>query len=258
MKRLIKFEQVHFRRDERNILTDVTFQMNPGEHWVILGKNGSGKSTILEMMNGYLFPSSGQITVLDNVYGTCDVREVRRQIGYTSQSLVEKLPLRDPVWEVVASAEFGFLRLYEEIDSSIRDKAVEMLHQVQLGHLWDQSWGILSQGERKKVLLARVLMTRPSIVIMDEPCAGLDLWQRENFLSNLDAFKQMNASMVYVTHHIEEIVPIFTHVALLDNGRIVASGEKRQVLTPEFMYQAFQVAVELEWVKDRPWIKVVE
>lgn len=255
---MIKMEHINFKREDRMILTDVCLHIQKNEHWVILGKNGSGKSTLLEMMNGYLFPSSGRVEVLGNVYGSCDVREVRQHIGYISPSLIDKLTLRDPVWEIVATGEYGFLRFYEHVPHELQEKAVSMLEQVRLEHLKDQPFGLLSQGERKKVLLARALMTSPSILVMDEPCAGLDLFERENLLSDLELFKEKNINLVYVTHHIEEIVPVFTHVMLIDDGRIVAAGEKEQVLTPGSIHKAFQVHVNLEWDENRPWIKVLK
>jgi iron complex transport system ATP-binding protein len=255
---MIKLEHIDFKREDRRILSDVCLHIKKDEHWVILGKNGSGKSTLLEMMNGYLFPSSGRVEVLGNVYGNCDVREVRQKIGYISQSLIEKLTLRDPVWEIVATGEYGFLRFYEKVPEELHEKALSMLDQIRLGHLKNQPFGLLSQGERKKILLARALMTNPSILIMDEPCAGLDLFERENLLSDLELFQRKNINLVYVTHHIEEIVPVFTHVLLIDEGRIVAAGEKEQVLTSDLIHEAFQVQVDIDWHENRPWIKVLK
>lgn len=239
------------------ILTDVNLDIKRGEHWVILGKNGSGKTTILEMMNGYLFPSSGRIEVLGNLYGQCDVREVRQSIGYSSQSLMEKLTLRDPVWEVVATGLFGFLRFYQEIPAEAREKARAMLERVHIGRLADQPLGVLSQGERKKVMLARSMMMEPSILIMDEPCAGLDLYEREKLLADLETFRHEVGNLIYVTHHIEEIVPLFSHVLLIDDGKVLAAGEKKQVLTAETIEKAYQIPVTLDWHQDRPWIKVM-
>jgi iron complex transport system ATP-binding protein len=132
-----------------------------------------------------------------------------------------------------------------------------MLETVHMAHVKDQPLGTLSQGERKKVMLARALMSSPEILIMDEPCAGLDLYERERLLVNINALSKQNISLVYVTHHIEEIMPLFTHVALLEQGEIIASGEKMKVLHAENLQKAYQVPLAVEWFQDRPWIKVL-
>ncbi|MBO7746036.1 ATP-binding cassette domain-containing protein [Paenibacillus sp. MWE-103] len=254
---MITLQNITFRRGERQILNGVNLRMNKGEHWVILGRNGCGKTTLLEMMNGYEFPTSGTIDVLGNRYGECDVREVRKEIGYISQSIMEKLTLRDPVWEVVATGEYAFLRFYQEIDEAVRQKALSLLEQVGLAHTAEQSLGSLSQGERKKVLLARALMQEPKLLIMDEPCAGLDLYEREKLLIDLGQLSRRELMVVYVTHHMEEIIPLFTHVALVQNGEIVAAGPKKDVLSAEWLSAAYDWPVEVNWANDRPWIRAL-
>lgn len=253
---MISIENVNFIREQRPILKSVNLQMNKGEHWIILGRNGSGKTTLLELLNGYLFPTSGKIQVHGYTYGDCDVREARKSIGYISQSLMDKLTLRDPVWEVVAAGQFGYLRFYENVPAELKEKAISMLEKVRLGHISEQPLGLLSQGERKKAMLARAMMTNPSLIIMDEPCAGLDLYERELLLNDLNVFHEQGIQMIYVTHHIEEIVPVFTHVMLLREGEIVAQGEKESVLTTPFIQEAFGVKVDVDWVGGRPWIRV--
>lgn len=254
---MIRFQDVSLRRGERMILSNIEFQARTGEHWIILGRNGSGKTTLLEMINGYLFPSSGSVTVLDNVYGQCDVREVRKSIGYISQSLMEKLNLADPVWEVVATGLYGFLRFYQDIPKAARELADEMLDRLQISHLRNSPLGVISQGERKKVMLARALMTNPQLMILDEPCSGLDLYEREKLLADLDMFRDNGIHLIYVTHHIEEIVPVFTHVLLIHEGKVLASGPKREVVNPETILRAYDVPVDVAWRHDRPWIQVV-
>ncbi|NHN30723.1 ABC transporter ATP-binding protein [Paenibacillus agricola] len=257
MQQVISLSNIHFIREERAILSEIELHVQQGEHWVILGKNGSGKTTILELINGYQFPSKGEVQVLDHIYGQCDVREVRKQIGYISQSLYEKLNPADPVWEVIATGEYAFLRFYQEISPEVRTKALGMLDEIRLSHLANQPLGTLSQGERKKVMLARALMTSPSILILDEPCSGLDLYERERLLETVNQLGKQNITVLYVTHHIEEIMPMFTHVALIDEGRLVASGRKEDVLNEDNLLKAFQVPVSLEWFQGRPWIKVL-
>ncbi len=255
---MITFDQVSWKRDTRTILHNVSFTMNNEEHWVILGRNGSGKTTMLEMINGYLFPTSGTVQVLGETYGQCDVREVRKRIGYISQSLMDKLALRDPVWEVVASGVHAYLRLYQAVPAEVEHRARELLKELRIAHLTDQALGTLSQGERKKVMLARAMMANPKLLILDEPCSGLDLYERERFLADLQLLSDRGVQFLYVTHHIEEIMPLFTHVLLLGAGRIEAAGAKHEVVTSDLIARAYDVQAELEWYKDRPWAKVRE
>jgi len=172
------------------------------------------------------------------------------------QSLLEKLNLSDSVWEVVATGEFAYLRFYQTIPEEVIAKAERMLEELQISHLSKQPLGLLSQGERKKVLLARAMMTNPKLLILDEPCAGLDLYEREKLLAGISNFAGYGVQMVYVTHHIEEIIPIFTHVALLDQGRLAAAGPKQDVVTADMLQRVYQIPIEVAWHQDRPWIRV--
>ncbi|PYY25420.1 ABC transporter ATP-binding protein [Paenibacillus illinoisensis] len=254
--RIISMEHVSLRREDNQILDDVHLHIEQGENWVILGRNGSGKTTLLEMMNGYMFPSQGRIEVLGNLYGQCDVREVRKEIGYISQTLIEKLTLRDPVWEVVATGAFAFLRFYQTIPDEVKTRALNLLDDMGFAKLANHPLGTLSQGERKKVMLARSLMADPKLLIMDEPCAGLDLYEREKMLAEIDRLRQRNITVVYVTHHVEEIMPLFTHVALIREGRIAAAGNKHDVLTQDTIKHTYDIPVDIQWDHDRPWIRV--
>lgn len=140
----------------------------------------------------------------------------------------------------------------------MKDRALVMLERVRIPHLAHQPLGSLSQGERKKVMLARSLMMKPSVLIMDEPAAGLDLYERERFLTDVNDLSKQSITVVYVTHHIEEIIPLFTHVAIIEQGEIIAAGRKEEVLTPENIHRAFGIDIKLEWFQERPWIKVIE
>lgn len=255
---MVKMEQIRFVRENRVILDNVNVRMESGQHWVILGRNGSGKTTLLELMTGYQFPTSGTVEVLGNRYGQVDVREVRKRIGYISQSLVERLALKDPVREVVATGEYAFLRFYQTIDTEVLDKADGLLRQVGLYHLKDQPLGTLSQGERKKIILARALMLSPDLMIMDEMCAGLDLYEREKLLKDIQHLVgSRSCTMVYVTHHLEEIVPVFTHVALMEEGKLLAAGPKHEVLTGDLLSRAYGLPVEIDWANGRPWVRAL-
>jgi iron complex transport system ATP-binding protein len=252
---MIHVSGVSYIREEKTILNNVHWDVSEGEHWVLLGANGSGKTTLLEIVNGYEFPSKGTVDVLGHRYGEVDIREVRKRIGYMSQSLFEKLTPRDPLWEAVATGAHGYLRFYENIDPDVKEKALTRLQQVGLLALKDHPIGTLSQGERKKALLARALMNDPELLIMDEPCSGLDMYEREKFLNVVNALGS-DATLVYVTHHIEEIVPVFTHVAMIRSGAFTAAGEKSDVLTSSNLEETFGVEVRLEWEAERPWVKV--
>jgi iron complex transport system ATP-binding protein len=252
---VIQLTNVSFIREESNILTDIHWRIEKGQQWALLGRNGSGKTTLLEIVNGYEFPSKGTVEVLGVTYGRVDLREMRKRLGYISQSLFEKLTPRDPLWEVIATGAYAHLRFYENILPEVKERAVERLRQVGLVHLMDHPLGTLSQGERKKALLARALMADPELVVLDEPCSGLDLFQRENFLEVVERIAK-EATMIYVTHHMEEIVPAITHVALLREGRLTAAGPKKDVLTDALIEDAYGVKVRLEWEEERPWIQV--
>lgn len=253
---MISMQHITLQRENDIILNDVSLEIKSGENWAILGRNGSGKTTLLEMMTGYLFPSSGRVEVMGNVYGQCDIREIRKSIGYISPSLLDRFAMTDPVWEVVATGAYAYLRFYETIPQEVKDDAYRLLDEMNLSRLAEHTLGTLSQGERKKVLLARCLMGNPKILIMDEPCAGLDLFEREKMLIEVDRLRQRDITVVYVTHHVEEIVPLFTHVALIKDGRLAGAGPKEQVLNKEMIMRTYEIPVELEWDGGRPWIKV--
>jgi iron complex transport system ATP-binding protein len=253
---MIHLDNITFRRSQRDILRGVSLDILPGENWALLGRNGCGKTTLLEIINGYLFPTSGTVDVLGHRYGRTDVREVRKEIGYISSSLIEKFTLYDPVWEIVAGGAYAFLRIYQEVPEEVKARAYEELARAGLGNMAEQPFGTLSQGERKKALLARTMMASPRLLILDEPCAGLDLYEREKFLDMLQAFTSPEMSILYVTHHIEEIVPLISHAALMTEGRIAAQGPKREVLTPQLLQEAYELPLLVDWADDRPWIRV--
>ncbi|MFD2673043.1 ABC transporter ATP-binding protein [Marinicrinis sediminis] len=254
---MIHFKDVSLIREQRTILSDIQLDIRQGEQWMILGRNGSGKTTILEMINGYLFPTRGQVHVLGERYGQTDVREVRKRIGYISPSLIEKLHLSDPVWEVAATGLFGYLRFYQTIPPEVEEEAVQMLDRFKIAHLRHSPLGVLSQGERKKVMLARAMLSKPELLILDEPCAGLDLYEREKLLQDLTMLAEQGMPMVYVSHHIEELMPFFTHVCIIEQGKIAAAGPKHDVIRPEQFADIFDVKVQLSWEAGRPWIHVV-
>lgn len=252
---MIRLSNVSFIREEHHILTDISWHVEQGQHWALLGRNGSGKTTILDIISGYQFPSKGSVIVLGATYGQVDLREQRKRLGYISQSLFEKLTPRDPVWEAVATGADANLRFYTDIDPELKERAMDRLRRFGLERQANNPLGTLSQGERKKALLARALMSRPELIVLDEPCSGLDLYQRENYLEVVQSIAN-EATLLYVTHHMEELVPAITHVALLKEGRFTAAGPKREVLTEASIKEAYDVQVQIDWEEERPWIRL--
>ena len=235
MKNLPPIFAVEKLRVERDavILRDITWRVERGQHWAILGANGSGKTSLLSALTGYLMPTSGEIRIGAARFGAADWREVRRSVGLVSSSLGHRIEPEQTARDVVLSGSDAQINFWGRPSTAVERHARRLLQRVRAGHLADRAWRYLSQGERQRVLIGRALMARLRILFLDEPCAGLDPVAREDFLQFLGALaKGPHApTLVLVTHHIEEIVPLFTQVLLLRGGRTLASGPKATVLT---------------------------
>lgn len=234
-------------RNAQRILDDVSWQVLPGEHWVILGANGSGKTSLLSSLAGYMPPTSGEMAVFDRVYGETDWRELRRRIGLVSSSIRQMMAETETGLETVASGKYAMIDFWGPVKRKDKLRAREILNQVECGYLENRPWLYLSQGERQRVLIGRALMADPRLLILDEPCAGLDPVARENFLTFLERLAtSANApTLVLVTHHVEEITPAFSHLLMLKSGRVLVAGPKRKVLTAELLAAAFGAPVRL-------------
>ena len=235
-----------FRRD-RVILKDLTWQVLSGEHWAVVGANGSGKTMMLKIATGYLWPSQGTVKVLGKRFGTIDLRELRTQIGWISAALRDLIPPQDSAFDVVLSGRFASLGLWNPVDNHDKTRALELLSLFNCEDVTTQSFGSLSQGEQQKILIARALLPTPRLLILDEPCSGLDLSAREQLLQTIHQVgtQSRGPTLIFVTHHIEEITPIFTHALIMQSGRILAQGVKEQVLTTPILSQAFGVPVNI-------------
>jgi len=244
---ILSVEALSVVRGSTQILNKVNWTVGCNQHWVILGPNGSGKTSLLRALTGYLTPTSGNIAVLGRIYGETDWRELRERIGLVSSSLQISIPLAEPVIETVISGKFAQLDLWAKISRTDRTNARRLLRLVGLPGLAEREWGCLSQGERQRVLIARALMAKPELLILDEPCAGLDPVAREHFLGFIDrlASKRGCPALVLVTHHVEEITPAFTHALLLRAGRVVSAGPRQTSLTSQTLSKTFAVAVRL-------------
>jgi iron complex transport system ATP-binding protein len=255
MSDVLELTGVSVVRDGSRLLDDVNWSVSEGERWVILGPNGAGKTTLLQLAAARMHPSSGTASVLGETLGKVDVFELRPRIGLSSAALADRLPGRERVADVVVTASYGVTgRWRESYDELDHGRAAELLGLLGAGHLADRTFGTLSEGERKRVQIARALMTDPELMLLDEPAAGLDLGGREDLVRRLGQIAEdvYAPALVLVTHHVEEIPPHFTDVLLLRQGRVVAAGPLEQTLTAEALESTFGLPLVLER-HDRRW-----
>jgi iron complex transport system ATP-binding protein len=241
-------------RDGATLIRDVTWQVDETDRWVIIGPNGAGKTTLLQVVSAQIHPSEGVAGLLGEVLGTVDVFELRPRIGLTSAAIAERIPRGERVHDVVVSASYAVLgRWREEYDELDHERADDLLAQLRIGQLADRTFGTLSEGERKRVQIARALMTDPELLLLDEPASGLDLGGREDLVRRLSNHAADPASpvTVLVTHHVEEIPPGFTHAMLLRQGAIVASGPTELTLTSENLSATYGVPLHVQTYEGR-------
>ena len=229
-------------RDGVSILQEATWVVEKGQHWAILGANGSGKTSLLKIITGMEWPTVGSIHVLGELYGETHLPELRKKIGWVSTSLGAQIKAEDTAGMVVLSGYDASIGLWrDEFTDEEFVHAAELLRQVGADRIAERPWGVLSQGERQRTLIARALVNHPLILILDEPCAGLDPRARELFLDDLEqlASRPGTPTILLVTHHFEELRPFLTHCLALKEGQIVASGETADVLTQPAMEELF-------------------
>ena len=242
MTSVLDFTDVSVVRDSNRILSDVTWEVDESERWVILGPNGAGKTTLLQLAAAQIHPTSGSVTVLDDTLGRTDVFELRPRVGFASSAMARRMPRDERVIDVVLTAALAVTgrwnEQYEDVD--VR-RAQRVLAEWKLDHLADRRFGDLSDGEQKRVQIARAIMTDPELLLLDEPAASLDLGSREELVTLLGGFASSEdaPAIVMVTHHVEEIPPGFTHALLLSGGEIQAAGTLDQVVTSENLSTAF-------------------
>jgi len=245
---ILEISGLRIRRGRTVILRDVSWRVERGQHWVILGANGSGKTSLLSALAGYLMPTAGEISVLGRRYGHADWRELRKEIGLVSSSIRQMMADDEPALETVVSGKYAMIDFWGRATARDRAEARRILRQIECPHLAERPWGVLSQGERQRVLIGRALMARPRLLILDEPCARLDPAAREHFLQFLQRLGRRRAAptLVLVTHHVEEIMPVFSHALILKNGRVLASGRKSVTLGTKLLSTAFDARVRLK------------
>jgi iron complex transport system ATP-binding protein len=250
---ILQISNLRIQRGRTLILDEINWRVERGQHWVILGANGSGKTSLLSALTGYLTPTAGEISVLGQSYGRSDWRELRKNIGIVSSSVRQMMHDEEPALISIVSGKYAMIDFWGEPKRADIAAAKKILAQIECSHLADRPWAVLSQGERQRVLIGRALMAKPRLLILDEPCAGLDPAAREHFLQFLQRLgSQKNSpALVLVTHHVEEIMPVFSHVLILKNGKALAAGKKSGTLNAKVLSEAFAAPLSLRNIENR-------
>lgn len=254
MAAVVELADATFVRGGNALLSALTWTVDEADRWVVIGPNGAGKTTLLQLVGTQLHPTSGMVSVLGEILGAVDVFELRPRIGVTSAALADRIPRGEAVGDVVVSASYAVMgRWHEQYDVTDLVRAGMLMKQLRVDHLSKRTFGTLSEGERKRVQIARALMTDPELLLLDEPAAGLDLAGRESLVETLsEIVADPDApAVVLVTHHLEEIPPGMTHALLLRQGVAVAAGPIGEVLTDELLSRTFDMPLHVEQVDDR-------
>ncbi len=248
MTAVIEIAEVTVRRDRSLLLDRVDLTVSEGDRWVVIGPNGAGKTTLLRVLATQIHPTSGVVGILGEVLGAVDVFELRPRIGLASSALAEQIPHQERVDDLVVSAAYGVVgRWKEAYEQEDFDRARALMGLLRVDRLGGRTFGTLSEGERKRVQIARALMTDPELLLLDEPGAGLDLAGREALVETLTALAEdpQAPTSVMVTHHVEEIPVGTTHCLLLKAGRVVAAGPIRETLTPANLSRTFDMRLQV-------------
>lgn len=249
---ILAFEQVQFVRQQNALLQDINWRIEAGEDWAVLGLNGAGKSLMLNMISGNLWPSSGKLTVLGEVFGETSIPDLTKRIGWVSQSLQERIHREEQAEYIVLSGKFASIGIYQNYSEADMAEAKQLLVSLGAKKLIGKVYQVLSQGEKQIILIARALMAKPELLILDEPCNGLDLFAREDLLSRIKKMKQTAdaPSLLYVTHHTEEILPLLNHVLMIRDGKIFKQGKRAELLNETVLNDFYQRPIAIHEMKD--------
>ncbi|UCE47012.1 MAG: ATP-binding cassette domain-containing protein [Phycisphaerales bacterium] len=256
---ILDIRDVSYKIGERFILDKISWRLQKGEHWAVLGPNGAGKTTLLKIACGYIWANAGG-QIYRQGRTLVNLIELRKSIGWVTISLTDQIPPGEAAVRTVVSGKFAQIGLREfadqELDEADFDRAGQYLAEMGCAHTADQRFGTLSQGEKQRVLIARARMARPLLLILDEPCAGLDPGGRELLLDSIQNLTKIQPEMglVLVTHHIEEIMPVFENVLVLAEGRIIAAGPTRKIITPRLIWCLYGVQTKVHHAVGRYWM----
>jgi iron complex transport system ATP-binding protein len=249
MPAAFELSKVSVIRPGKVLLENISWTVEEGERWVVLGPNGAGKTTLMQIISAAMHPTKGKVRILGNKLGKVDVFELRTRIGHTSTAVADRIPASESVGNTIVSAAHAVLgRWQEEYDEEDYRRATLMMGEMGITALANRTFGTLSEGERKRVLIARALMTDPELLLLDEPAAGLDLGAREDLIASLESLAHAEDApvLVMVSHHVEEIPVGFTHVLMLRDGKVVAQGPIEPTLTSETLSATFGSRIQLQ------------
>lgn len=254
----LKLERLRIERERQVILHDIDWEVQAGENWCILGANGSGKTSLLRALTGYFMPTSGEIYLLGHQYGQADWREIRLHLGIVSSAVKQMMADTEPAEISVVSGKYAMIDYWGKPHAADLRRARQILKSIECQHLAERPWAYLSQGERQRILIGRALMADPSVLILDEPCAGLDPGARENFLQFVQRLGSRSEAptIILVTHHVEEILPVISHVMMLRGGKVLCSGPKQRVMNSGNLSKLFAVPATLRRQSGRYALKV--
>lgn len=258
MEEIISLDNVSYIRNGKYILKDINWHVNRGEHWVILGPNGSGKTTTLNMVNGYIFPSQGHVKVLEFEFGHSSIIELRKRIGWVSSALSQFIPTNDYPLHIVLSGKFASLGLWEKVDDDDIARANEILDLLKIRHLAERKYGMLSQGEKQKALIGRALMNHPDIIIFDEAFNGLDIFARHDMEITINELAEGNITFILVTHNTDEILPVFGKALLLKDGQVHSQGDIDDMIQYDNLSDFYGANVDVFKHKDRFYLSLAD
>ena len=227
---ILKAENVSIIRDGQYIIKDVSFSINKGENWAIIGRNGSGKSFMLKILSTLVYPSEGTISIYGRKFGETNIWDLRKKIGVVSDRLQHDYNGNICVQEVILSGFFSSIGIHQDVEDWQVERVKEIMEFLRLTPMAMRPFESLSQGEQKRALIGRALVFKPQLIILDEPCSGLDIASRDDFLNFLGKMIADGMQIIFVTHHIEEIIPEISHVMLMEKGKIYKAGKKEEMM----------------------------
>jgi len=243
---IIKLKNVSCKAGMKYLLRDINWNVMKGEHWVVFGMNGSGKTTLLSIIAGFKHFSEGTVSILGQEYNNENILEIRKRIGWVSSSFFDKYYTQESALHIVLSGLNGTLGLDDKITLEDVKLAKELLIKLNLGDKINRTFDTFSKGERQNILIARALISRPEILILDEPCTGLDVYNRSLLFQTIEGLsEEKNLTIIYVTHYIEEIIPLFDNMLLLKNGHIFSKGKTEQLITKEIFDEFLGYPVDI-------------